>query len=61
MRKASIWLVLSLGIIGMSLSGCACLGWKCGEETAASAAVQAAPERTPAPVQVAPPLKKDRY
>ena len=60
MRKTSIWLLLFLGIIGMSLSGCACLGLKCEEETPPAAVVQPAPERPPAPVQVAPPVKKDR-
>ena len=61
MKKASFWLVLFVGIIGLSLNGCSCLGLKCGEETPAPAAVQAAPERPYVPVQPAPPLKKDRY
>lgn len=60
MRKTSFLLVLFVGIISISLGGCACLGWKCAEETPAPAVVQAAPERPYVPVQPAPPLKKDR-
>lgn len=60
MKKTSIWLLLFAGIIGLSLNGCACLGLKCGEETAAPAEVQSAPERPYVPPAQPAPLKKDR-
>ncbi len=69
MKMRTLWLALFIGFIGISLSGCACLGgswFKCGKEAAVEAPppapppVVARPAPPPPPPQPAPPPKPAR-